>query len=434
MSGIGVYQPFFAIGVARTSGFAAALLNSISPLLALLIVAALGYERIPRLAVAGTAVAWCGVVGFLVAAHGSVDLGGLSGNLLCLVSATFWAVYSVTSSRLSTRIPHATALATTFAFGTPVLLAYCAPAMLRQDYGHVSVLTWVILVLSAVFPLYVSFRLWAHALAVLGVAATTRVGRPRSRRRGRLVGPLDGRALLRREGRLRPPSSSGVSRSPGWRDPENRSRASADGGAGAATFAAGRATARASGSGTARPGARAARDRRSGATGPRPRARDRRPRLAIRAAHRPPTRSTGPRSAPVASAARARRPEPAVSRLSAARPRRRRPRGPPRGPRRTAGGRPASASAAGPRRSRGSRARRGPGSGSCCTGGRPGPIPAPTRMTCVLTGRNWWTGRFRRRNAATSFSAREVDTPSARTRSFLVNETTGSSRTSRKLR
>ena len=136
LTGIGVYQPIFAIGVERTSGFAAALLNSVSPLLALLIVAALGYERIPRLAVAGTAVAWCGVAGFLVAAHGSVDLGGLSGNLLCLVSATFWAIYSVSSSRLSGRIPHATALATTFAFGTPVLLAYCAPSMARQNYAR----------------------------------------------------------------------------------------------------------------------------------------------------------------------------------------------------------------------------------------------------------------------------------------------------------
>ena len=176
MAGIGIYQPIFAIGVARTSGFAAALLNSVSPLLALLIVAALRFEQIPRLALAGTAVAWCGVAGFLVAAHGSVDLGGLSGNLLCLVSATCWAIYSVSSSRLSSRIPHATALATTFAFGTPVLLAYCAPSMVRQEYRDVSTLTWVILVLSAVFPLYASFRLWAHALAVLGVAATTRVG------------------------------------------------------------------------------------------------------------------------------------------------------------------------------------------------------------------------------------------------------------------
>ena len=176
MAGIGLYQPVFAIGIDRTSGFAAALMNSVSPLLALLFVFALGYERISSFALAGTAVAWCGVGVFLVAAHGSVDLGGRTGNLLCLASATFWAIYSVTSSRLSTRIPHATALATTFAFGIPVLLVYCAPAMLAQDYRGVSIPAWVILVLSAVFPLYAAFRLWAHALAVLGVATTTRIG------------------------------------------------------------------------------------------------------------------------------------------------------------------------------------------------------------------------------------------------------------------
>jgi len=176
MTGVGVYQLFFAIGVSRTSGFAAALLNSVSPVLSLLLVAALGYERISRAAAAGTVVAWCGVLAFVVSAHGSADLGGLSGNLLCLASAACWSVYSVTSSRLSGQVPGATALATTFALGLPVLVAYCAPAMLRQDYGSVSPLTWLILVLSAVFPLYVSFRLWAHALAVLGVAATTRVG------------------------------------------------------------------------------------------------------------------------------------------------------------------------------------------------------------------------------------------------------------------
>ena len=173
---IGVYQPIFAVGVSRTSGFAAALLNSVSPLVALLLVAALGHERITRFAAAGTALAWLGVAGFLVAAHGSADLGGLSGNLLCLASATLWATYSVASARLSDRIPHATALATTFAVGTPLLLAWCLPEMLRQHYAAVPPGTWVILVLSAVFPLFVSFRLWASALTVLGVAATTRFG------------------------------------------------------------------------------------------------------------------------------------------------------------------------------------------------------------------------------------------------------------------
>lgn len=174
LSGVGVYQVFFAVGVARTSGFAAALLNSTSPLIALLLVSLLGHERIGRAAVFGTGVAWCGVAAFLLSAHGSPDLGGLAGNVLCLVSATCWAVYSVTTSRLSDRLPGATSLATTFGLGLPLLLAFCAPEMARQDYARVSLLAWTILVLSAVFPLYVCFRLWASALATLGVSATTR--------------------------------------------------------------------------------------------------------------------------------------------------------------------------------------------------------------------------------------------------------------------
>lgn len=174
MSGIGVYQVFFAIGVARTSGFAAALLNSTSPLLALLFVSLLGHERIGRAAVLGTSVAWAGVAAFLFSAHGSPDLGGLAGNALCLVSATCWSVYSVTTARVSDRLSGATSLATTFTLGLPVLLAFCAPDMARQDYGRVSLLAWTVLVLSAVFPLFVCFRLWARALSTLGVAATTR--------------------------------------------------------------------------------------------------------------------------------------------------------------------------------------------------------------------------------------------------------------------
>jgi len=96
------------------------------------------------------------------------------GDLLFMAAAACWSVYSVTTSRLSDRLSGATSLATTFSLGLPLLLAFCAPEMARQDYAGVSFLGWAILVLSAVFPLYVCFRLWASALATLGVAATTR--------------------------------------------------------------------------------------------------------------------------------------------------------------------------------------------------------------------------------------------------------------------
>ncbi len=175
LSGVSVYQSLFARGVALTSGFAAALMNATAPLLALAMVAALGQERPGPLAVTGTVVAYAGVALFLRAARGG-DVGSLRGNLLCLGSAACWAVYSVASARVPGRMRAPTALASTFGIGTLVLLLDCAPAMIRQEYGHLSALTLSILALSAVLPLFVAFRLWARGIRVLGVTLSTRLG------------------------------------------------------------------------------------------------------------------------------------------------------------------------------------------------------------------------------------------------------------------
>ncbi len=177
LTGIGVYQPIFAIGVERTSGFAAALLNSTSPLLALLIVAALGYERIPaprRRRDGGGVVRGRGIprrrprFGRPRRAFREPPLPRVRdvlGDLQRLLLAPFEPDPARHGARDDLRLRHP---------GAPRLLRAVDGAV--RTTRDVSTLTWVILVLSAVFPLYASFRLWAHALAVLGVAATTRVG------------------------------------------------------------------------------------------------------------------------------------------------------------------------------------------------------------------------------------------------------------------
>ncbi len=175
LSGVGVYQLFYALGVAGTSGFEAALLNSVSPLVSLLLAALLGWERLTPFAVAGSLVAYGGVALFVVSSQrlGTATLGG---SLLCLGSATTWAVFSVASSRSTGRMSPLTAQTATFALGTLCVLIYCAPAMLRQDYASVRSSSWVILVLSAILPLVLAFRAWAFALQVLGVASTATLG------------------------------------------------------------------------------------------------------------------------------------------------------------------------------------------------------------------------------------------------------------------
>lgn len=175
LTGVGVYQWFYAQGLASTTSFSAAILNSISPLVAMLLVAVLGWERPSALAASGALVAWAGVGLFVNVAHGE-GLGTTAGNLLCLGAATCWGAYNVASARLGGRMSPMTAQAATFAGGTLVVLAYAIPDMLRQDYRAVSAGTWVIVVLSALLPLVLAFRLWPEAVRTLGVAQAASLG------------------------------------------------------------------------------------------------------------------------------------------------------------------------------------------------------------------------------------------------------------------
>lgn len=175
LSGVGVYQWFYAQGLASTTSFSAAILNSISPLVAMALVAILGWERPGFFAVFGSLVAWTGVALFVNVANGA-GLGTTAGNLLCLGAATCWGTYNVASSRLAGRMSPLTAQASTFAAGTALILVYSLPDMVRQDYRSVSAGTWTIVVLSALLPLALAFRLWPEAVRTLGVAQATSLG------------------------------------------------------------------------------------------------------------------------------------------------------------------------------------------------------------------------------------------------------------------
>jgi drug/metabolite transporter (DMT)-like permease len=86
LAGVGLYQVFFIWGLARTSGFSAALLNSTSPLFSALFVFLLGQERFTRPKAIGSLVAYGGVALFIGTGTGG-GAGSLAGNVLCLLSA-----------------------------------------------------------------------------------------------------------------------------------------------------------------------------------------------------------------------------------------------------------------------------------------------------------------------------------------------------------
>ena len=202
MAGIGIYQPIFAIGVERTSGFAAALLNSVSPLLALLIVAALGIRADPsprRRRDGGGLVRRRGIprrgarVGGPRRAFREPPLprvGDVLGHLQRLLFAPFEPDPACDGARDDLRVRHP---------GPPRLLRAVdgpagVPRRLDPDVGH-----------PRPFGGLPALRL----LPALGARARRPRRRrhhpdrrPRPGRRGGLLSPLDGRALLRREARL----------------------------------------------------------------------------------------------------------------------------------------------------------------------------------------------------------------------------------------
>ena len=138
LSGVGVYQWLYALGLASTSE----LLGG-SPELGL----AARRDAARRPPAAGSACrrspSWArsspGAASLSSSARpADPDLGSTAGNLMCLGAATSWAVYNVSSarsppasSRLSARSSRPSGR------DSVMVLAYTLPDMLRQDYRAV---------------------------------------------------------------------------------------------------------------------------------------------------------------------------------------------------------------------------------------------------------------------------------------------------------
>jgi len=170
---VGLYQCFFIWGLALTSGFSAALLNSTSPLFSALFVFVLGQERLTPAKAVGLLVAYGGVALFVGRARAAESGASRKPPLPPLRGDV--GGYTVVASRLPGRLTRSKPSSPRSSGDAPLLL-YCAPYMARQDYAAVSAGTWVLCGLSAFFPLVLAFRLWTNAIHVLGVGPTTSFG------------------------------------------------------------------------------------------------------------------------------------------------------------------------------------------------------------------------------------------------------------------
>ena len=170
LSGYTLYQLGFVLGLDRTSPFSSSLLIAMVPLFTVVILALRG-EPTPARGWLGIGVAVVGVVLFLADKRG--EGGTMLGDALSLGAAVAFAAYGVVNRPLARAYPPETYSAYTLLAGSLPLLLVAGPATISQDWGTLSVASWVAIAYMAIFPVYVAYMLWNWAIARRGAVAAT---------------------------------------------------------------------------------------------------------------------------------------------------------------------------------------------------------------------------------------------------------------------
>jgi drug/metabolite transporter (DMT)-like permease len=173
--GNGIYQIFFAEGIARTRAGEAALVVGASPALIALIGRLRGVERIDRRGVFGIALSIFGVALIVLgrAASGPTERdGSLLGDLLVLCGSICWAVYTVLLVPYTKRVGGLHVIALSLAGGSAVLLSVGAASILNTEWSSLSrAAVWAI-VYGGLAGLVVAYLFWYRGVKVLGPTRT----------------------------------------------------------------------------------------------------------------------------------------------------------------------------------------------------------------------------------------------------------------------
>jgi drug/metabolite transporter (DMT)-like permease len=173
--GNGVYQIFFAEGIARTRAGEAALVIGGSPALIALIGRMRGVERLDRRGAFGIALSIFGV-GLIVLGRATggenARNGSLFGDLLVLCGSVCWAVYTVFLVPYTKRLGGLWIIAISLIGGTVILLSAGALEISGLDWTAVPASAWWAIIYGGLGGLVVAYILWYHGVKVLGPTRT----------------------------------------------------------------------------------------------------------------------------------------------------------------------------------------------------------------------------------------------------------------------
>jgi drug/metabolite transporter (DMT)-like permease len=157
-------------GINLSTAFSSSLVLTSSPLWTLLILALLGAEKLRRRQVAGTLVAFAGIVVFLSDKFvRGVALAG-AGDLVLLLAASLFSLYTVITKPLVGRYGPLNVLSYTLLFGAPPLVLATLPAFLDAPLADVGAGVWFGVFWAVAVSSFLGWIVWAWVNSVRGLA------------------------------------------------------------------------------------------------------------------------------------------------------------------------------------------------------------------------------------------------------------------------
>jgi drug/metabolite transporter (DMT)-like permease len=157
-------------GMNLSTAFSSSLVLTCQPLFTLAILAWVSGERLRRQQVAGTLVAFAGIVLFLADKFAAGFSRAGLGDLTLLVAGAAFSAYTVLARPLADRYGPLIVLSYTLLFSMPIMLVFTYPYFGEFRLAHLGPAVWAAIFWALVVCSFFGWMLWAWVNSVRGVA------------------------------------------------------------------------------------------------------------------------------------------------------------------------------------------------------------------------------------------------------------------------
>ena len=157
-------------GLHLSTPFSSSLVLTSGPLWTLLILASLGAERLRTTQVVGTLAAFMGILLFMSDKFTSGVLRAGVGDLVLLLAAGLFSLYTVIARPLTSRYGAPVLLGYTLLFGAPPVLLFTLPSMLAEPWAKLPLAIWLWMFYAVTISSFLGWLGWAWINQVRGVA------------------------------------------------------------------------------------------------------------------------------------------------------------------------------------------------------------------------------------------------------------------------